>query len=139
MKKLAEDGQLSASDNDDTDEEQPVIKAKRKKSALPTNLDINDPEYKKIIAKRFGEETADEINVVDVNVSNYLRQNNDYIKSISMERPAEPSGPAPNSTAKRKHQITYLAYQAKQREVDLKNQAAANRQTKSQSRARYGF
>lgn len=141
MKKLAEDGQLSASDDEEIaeDNRESLKEHKTKKSAIPADLDINDPAYKKLIAKKFGEETPDQINIVDVNVSQYLRQNNEYIKSISMERQSEPNEPAPNSTARRKHQITYLAYQAKQREIDLKNQAAANRLTKSQSRARYGF
>lgn len=66
----------------------------------------------------------------------------------------------PNSTQKRKHQITYLAFQvniifflvsqklninfafffqAKERETELKNQWADNRQSKKQTQAKYGF
>merc|ERR1712136_73438 len=44
-----------------------------------------------------------------------------------------------NKLQKKKHQITYLAAQAKAREVDLKNQWAQNKATKRQTQAKYGF
>ncbi|XP_074604257.1 uncharacterized protein LOC141857667 [Brevipalpus obovatus] len=102
-------------------------------------IDVNDPTYKKYIAQKFGEDIPDQAQVIDVNVTQYLKSDTEHLKSISMERPSQDAGPAPNSLARRKHQITYLAYQARQREVDLKNQAAANRLTKAQTRAKYGF
>ena len=40
---------------------------------------------------------------------------------------------------RRKHQMTYLAFQAKQRELELKNQWAANRATQRETRKKYGF
>ncbi|GAB6018752.1 hypothetical protein CHUAL_000425 [Chamberlinius hualienensis] len=49
------------------------------------------------------------------------------------------AGPQPSAQHRRKHQITYLAYQAKARELELKNQWASNRFTKQQTRAKYGF
>ncbi|KAI6645696.1 hypothetical protein LOD99_12959 [Oopsacas minuta] len=40
---------------------------------------------------------------------------------------------------RRKHQMTYLAYQAKERELELKNQWAANRASQRETRKKYGF
>ena len=100
---------------------------------------LEDYTYKKMIASKFGEETADEINIVDIDVSKHLSQSKDWLKTISEEKEEPYQGVMPTSTARRKHQITYLAFQAKQREVELKNQWAANRMTKSQTRSKYGF
>lgn len=105
-------------------------------STIPVD---DDYTLKKKIAARFGDETADQISIMDVNVNDHLYQNKEYLKTISLEQPQEVKGDAPNATAKRKHQITYLAYQAKQRELALKNEWAANKVAKSQTRAKYGF
>ncbi|EFX88083.1 hypothetical protein DAPPUDRAFT_305525 [Daphnia pulex] len=66
--------------------------------------------------------------------------NMSYLKAISEEKSAS-RGPdiAYNKLQKKKHQITYLAAQAKAREVDLKNQWAQNKSTKRQTQAKYGF
>nr|XP_018908375.1 PREDICTED: proline-rich protein PRCC [Bemisia tabaci]XP_018908376.1 PREDICTED: proline-rich protein PRCC [Bemisia tabaci] len=45
----------------------------------------------------------------------------------------------PSTMEKRKHQITYLAHQAKENELELKNTWANNRQTRKQTQAKYGF
>lgn len=65
---------------------------------------------------------------------------NSQLKSISLEQ-GESRGPdiAYSKVHKKKHQITYLAAQAKAREVELKNQWAANKSTKRQTQAKYGF
>ena len=100
---------------------------------------MSDLQLKKKIARKFGDETADQIQLVDVNVNDHLYQNKEYLKTISLETPQEVKGETPNPTAKRKHQITYLAHQAKQRELALKNEWAANKLAKNQTRAKYGF
>ncbi|XP_077292088.1 uncharacterized protein LOC143915349 [Arctopsyche grandis] len=48
-------------------------------------------------------------------------------------------GDGPTNQQKRKHQITYLAHQAKANEQDLQNQWANNRMTKKQTQSKYGF
>lgn len=116
-------------------------------TAAPTSnqftLDPNsDTTYKKYIASKFGEESAEQISIVDVDISKHLSKNQDWLKNLSVEKPLtdeELGQSAPNSTARRKHHISFLAYQAKKREVDLKNQWAQNRITKSQTKSKYGF
>lgn len=45
----------------------------------------------------------------------------------------------PGGILKRKHQITYLAQQAKANEQQLKNLWAQNRATRQQTQSKYGF
>lgn len=111
----------------------------------PVMLDPNqDVTYKKFIASKFGDESAaGDIKFVDFDMSKHLSQNTDWLKNITVEREdhdeEESEGNTPNSTARRKNQITFLAYQAKKRETELKNQWAQNRVAKNQTRAKYGF
>lgn len=105
-------------------------------SAIP---DVNDDvTYKKFIASKF-DDSYDNIKIIDVDVSKHLSENKDWLKNISIEKDVDINMPAPNSMARRKNQITFLAYQAKKNELQLKNQWAQNRLTKSQTRAKYGF
>ncbi len=61
------------------------------------------------------------------------------LKAISEEKTRGGPEITYNKLQKKKHQITYLAAQAKAREVDLKNQWAQNKSTKRQTQAKYGF
>ena len=106
-------------------------------TSIPPSLD--DMTYKRLIASKFGEEAPEQINIVDIDVSKHLSESKDWLKTISEEKEEEYTGVQPSSTARRKHQITYLALQAKQREVELKNEWARSRTTKTMSRAKYGF
>ncbi|XP_054620666.1 proline-rich protein PRCC isoform X2 [Dunckerocampus dactyliophorus] len=54
--------------------------------------------------------------------------------SFSKKRGGQPTG-----QQRRKHQITYLIHQAKERELELKNSWAENRMTRRQTQAKYGF
>jgi proline-rich protein PRCC len=45
----------------------------------------------------------------------------------------------PSSDARRKHQITWLAIEAREREMKLQNQWAESKLTKRQTQAKYGW
>jgi len=65
---------------------------------------------------------------------------NSLLKSISEERSSVNMEDFQYSKMqKRKHQITYLAAQAKAQEVDLKNQWAQNKLSRRQTQQKYGF
>jgi len=100
---------------------------------------MQDVTLKKQILSKFNEDTSTDIDVMDVNVANHLTSSNEWLKTITEEEPEEVKGPAPTGAAKRRHQITYLAYQAKERELALKKEWAAAKHTKTQTRAKYGF
>ncbi|KAM3858677.1 proline-rich protein PRCC [Diretmus argenteus] len=65
-------------------------------------------------------------------------------KSITEEKQERKSfskkkGDQPTGQQRRKHQITYLIHQAKERELELKNSWADNKLTRRQTQAKYGF
>lgn len=65
-------------------------------------------------------------------------------KSMSEEKQNRQShskkrGGQPTGQQRRKHQITYLIHQAKERELELKNSWAENKLTRRQTQAKYGF
>ncbi|XP_029920276.1 proline-rich protein PRCC [Myripristis murdjan] len=65
-------------------------------------------------------------------------------KSMSEEKQERQSfskkkGDQPTGQQRRKHQITYLIHQAKERELELKNSWAENKLTRRQTQAKYGF
>lgn len=81
------------------------------------------------------------INIVDVNADDFI-STVDVHKSMTEEQPDRMShkkGDGPSSQQKRKHQITYLAHQAKEREIALKNEWSNNRMSRKQTQAKYGF
>lgn len=56
-----------------------------------------------------------------------------------VQRPVSMQSGGVSSQSKKKHQITYLAHQAKAMEMELKNQWAQNRMTRKQTQSKYGF
>ena len=74
---------------------------------------------------------SDLLGDVEISQSKRLTEEADYMAQIPS---AKFSG-----QEKRKHQMTYLAYQAKERELELKNQWSANRASKRETRKKYGF
>ncbi|CAL1533672.1 unnamed protein product [Lymnaea stagnalis] len=101
---------------------------------------MSDKEFQKLQGKRKrGLEEA--INFVDANVDDYvdpsevskhLTEETEYVSHKSKDN-------LPTAQQRRKKQITYLAYQAKERELELKNAWAQNRLTKKQTQSKYGF
>lgn len=94
-----------------------------------------------------GKELED-MDIVDVNADSALGGTSEIQENLLRElsaagesgyRPQPKKGEGPSSVSKRKHQITYLAFQAQEREQLLKNQWAQNAQTKRQTQAKYGF
>ncbi|KAJ8273629.1 hypothetical protein GJAV_G00103780 [Gymnothorax javanicus] len=63
-----------------------------------------------------------------------MTEEKDQRKSFSKKKGEQPTG-----QQRRKHQITYLIHQAKERELELKNSWAENKLTRRQTQAKYGF
>lgn len=97
-----------------------------------------DEEFLKLQGKpKRGKE---EINFLDVNTDDFINTA-EVTKGLSMEQEhrSHKKKDMPSSQQRRKHQIGFLAFQAKERELELKNQWATNRLTKKQTQAKYGF
>nr|KAG5706541.1 hypothetical protein BaRGS_028712 [Batillaria attramentaria] len=81
------------------------------------------------------------IEIIDANVDDYVDPS-ELMKGMTEESSYQPhrkKDNMPSSQQRRKKQITYLAFQAKERELELKNQWSQNRMTKSHARSKYGF
>ncbi|XP_059613122.1 uncharacterized protein LOC132259487 [Phlebotomus argentipes] len=107
---------------------------------------IDDTAYEKLCggSKRAKRARLDEINVVDIRSTDVMPTQEEWMRHAlanSTEMPtAKPAAGADASgLSKRKHQITYLAYQAKANEQELQAMWAANRQTRRQTQSKYGF
>lgn len=82
-----------------------------------------------------------EENIIEVDINNIMKSSVpelSYLPEQNLTKNVNRSD-EPTSEHRRRHQITYLAYQAKQNEQQLKNQWAMTRMTRKQTQAKYGF
>ncbi|XP_047474572.1 proline-rich protein PRCC-like [Penaeus chinensis] len=96
----------------------------------------------RLTGKRRGKGEA--INFIDVSADDALLTRDEWMtKALTEEKPTQSFSKKregmPSQRTKQKHQITFLAHQAKERELELKNNWAQNRMTKMQTQAKYGF
>ncbi|XP_014675532.1 PREDICTED: proline-rich protein PRCC-like isoform X2 [Priapulus caudatus] len=102
---------------------------------------VQDEKFLKIQGvKQRGKE---EINFIDVNADDELgHMDNHLIKGLSEEtehRSKRKKEEMPSAQQKRKHQLKYLAFQAKERELELKNAWAQGRANRKTAQSKYGF
>ncbi|XP_037549653.1 proline-rich protein PRCC isoform X2 [Nematolebias whitei] len=87
----------------------------------------------------------EEVKFLEIKGDDQLSGNQQWMtKNLSEEKQTRQSyskrkGVQPTGQQRRKHQITYLIHQAKERELELKNNWAENRLTRRQTQAKYGF
>ncbi|XP_068693496.1 proline-rich protein PRCC-like [Montipora foliosa] len=103
-----------------------------------TNIDLE--KLQKLTGRRNRHE---EINIVDVNADDQIGNAAEMMAKYGTEEVIHTSSrkkkDMPTAQQRRKHQITYLAFQAKEREFELRQQWSANRQTRRQTQSKYGF
>lgn len=86
----------------------------------------------------------EEINFLEIKGDDQLSGTQQWLLKGMMEEKQTRSfskkrGGMPTGQQRRKHQITYLIHQAKERELELKNTWAENKMTRRQTQAKYGF
>ncbi|XP_077279019.1 uncharacterized protein LOC143906447 [Temnothorax americanus] len=85
----------------------------------------------------------DEADIIEINGEDIKPDEREWlVKALTEEtvhRPVSMQGGGVNSQSKKKHQITYLAHQAKAMELELKNQWSQNRMARKQTKSKYGF
>lgn len=102
---------------------------------------FQDPEFQKAFGKHGPKGEIKVINVhldevlSGVDVTKNLPNDAEPMMSHSKKRNKD----MPSSQQKRKHQISFLAFRAKERELELKNQWAENKFNKRQTQSKYGF
>lgn len=85
----------------------------------------------------------DDIQFIDISQDQVKPSQDEWMRtSLQAETEPQQRGAlpiAPGAGTKKKHQITYLAYQAKANEQELQATWAANRQSRRQTQSKYGF
>ncbi|NWQ83439.1 PRCC protein, partial [Columbina picui] len=99
-------------------------------------------EFKRLQGKR--NRGREEINFVDIKGDDQLSGAQQWLtKSLTEEKTmksfSKRKGDQPTGQQRRKHQITYLIHQAKERELELKNTWSENKLSRRQTQAKYGF
>ncbi|XP_064608289.1 proline-rich protein PRCC-like [Liolophura sinensis] len=100
---------------------------------------LQDEEFLKLQGKKA--RGREQVNFIDID-TNEFTGTQDLMKTLTVEQEHtshRKKDNQPSGRQRHKHQITYLAFQAKERELTLKNQWAQNRQTKRQTQSKYGF
>lgn len=104
---------------------------------------FDDEAFMRLQGKR--NRGKEEVKFLEIKGDDQLSGNQQWMtKSITEEKQTRQSfskkkGEQPTGQQRRKHQITYLIHQAKERELELKNSWADNKLTRRQTQAKYGF
>ncbi|KAM4690338.1 proline-rich protein PRCC [Rhinophrynus dorsalis] len=103
---------------------------------------MDDEAFKRLQGKR--NRGREEINFLEIKGDDQLSGNQQWMtKSLTEEKNmksfSKKKGEQPTGQQRRKHQITYLIHQAKERELELKNTWSDNKLSRRQTQAKYGF
>lgn len=104
---------------------------------------FDDEAFMRLQGKR--NRGKEEVKFLEIKGDDQLSGNQQWMtKSMTEEKQNRQSfskkkGEQPTGQQRRKHQITYLIHQAKERELELKNNWAENKLTRRQTQAKYGF
>uniref|UniRef100_A0ABM5F4B0 Proline-rich protein PRCC isoform X2 n=1 Tax=Pogona vitticeps TaxID=103695 RepID=A0ABM5F4B0_9SAUR len=103
---------------------------------------MDDEAFKRLQGKR--NRGREEVNFVEIKGDDQLSGAQQWLtKSLTEEQNmksfSKKKGEQPTGQQRRKHQITYLIHQAKERELELKNTWAENKLSRRQTQAKYGF
>ncbi|KAG8232769.1 hypothetical protein J437_LFUL012907 [Ladona fulva] len=105
-------------------------------------LQLDEEAITRLCGRR-GRQEISESQIIDVCGESHLPDPKEWLtKQLTEEqetRSHRRRDGGPTTQQRRKHQITYLAFQAKERELELKNQWAQNRMSRRQTQAKYGF
>ncbi|XP_039276917.1 proline-rich protein PRCC [Nilaparvata lugens] len=114
-----------------------------------TNVELDQTALEQLCGRKERQKGAANIQLIDVSGDQILPDSREWLTKQLTEEQSQSHSQSqqrskrnkdgPTSQQKRKHQITYLAFQAKENELELKNQWANNRLSKKQTQAKYGF
>ncbi|XP_069073949.1 proline-rich protein PRCC isoform X1 [Pleurodeles waltl] len=122
-------------------EPDPAVSSPTETDAEPSSF-IDDEAFKRLQGKR--NRGREEISFLEIKGDDQLSGNQQWLtKSLTEEKNmksfSKKKGDQPTGQQRRKHQITYLIHQAKERELELKNAWSDNKLSRRQTQAKYGF
>lgn len=115
-------------------------------TSVGSNIKLNDMALNQLCGTRDRHKLkAENLELIDISGDSIMPDSREWLTKQLTEESQYTSAHShkkkdgPTSQQKRKHQITYLAFQAKEHELELKNQWASNRMSRKQTQAKYGF
>lgn len=108
------------------------------------NTTLEDDDLKQLIGNKVKRKKTEDINIVEISHEEVMPNRNDWMRNaLASSTQFVSKGIVSDDNlvpgSKRKHQITYLAHQAKANEAELQAMWAANRQSRRQTQSKYGF
>ncbi|KAF4528344.1 hypothetical protein B566_EDAN006599 [Ephemera danica] len=119
---------------------QSVVTEEQQPESAEQDLQLDEEALRQLCGRR-AQRGGEEVNIIELHGDNMMPDPKEWmLKQMTEEQESHAhKSSQPSSAHRRKHQITYLAFQAKEREIELKNQWAQNRMTKKQTQSKYGF
>ncbi|KAK9722377.1 hypothetical protein K7432_002725 [Basidiobolus ranarum] len=99
---------------------------------------LDEEAITQLMGRRAGKEQASSFNITTINQQDQLQDANIPSK-MSAGSSGRVLGAKPSGNQKRRHNIMYLAFQAKEREEELQEYYALNKKTKKETQGKYGF
>lgn len=112
-------------------------------SVQQEDLQLNDEALQRLCGRRAKRQQED-MQLIEVSGDAIMPDPNEWLtKQMTQEQETKThshrKNDGPTTQQRRKHQITYLAFQAKENELELKNQWSQNRMSRKQTQSKYGF
>ncbi|XP_069682465.1 proline-rich protein PRCC [Periplaneta americana] len=109
------------------------------------DLQLNEEALQRLCGRR-AKRQQQEMQLIEVSGDAIMPDPNEWLtKQLTQEQETKihshshRKNDGPTTQQRRKHQITYLAFQAKENELELKNQWSQNRMSRKQTQSKYGF
>lgn len=114
-------------------------------SVQQDDLQLNDEALQRLCGRRLKRQQQD-MQLIEVSGATIMPDPKEWLtKQMTQEQETKihshshRKNDGPTTQQRRKHQITYLAFQAKENELELKNQWSQNRMSRKQTQSKYGF
>lgn len=136
QKMMVNDGQEDA--------ESPADEYESSSQSAAGSIQQRERDIQALCGSRAKRARKEEINFIELSHEEVMPNRDEWLRSqLTATTEYQPRGLVgfddPGTGTKKKHQITYLAYQAKANEQELEAMWAANRNSRRQTQSKYGF
>ena len=104
-----------------------------------SDLTADAEAMQRLVGKNTIKQKKEEVNFIEVNQDDLKPDTREWLTKALTEEPERGPKNEIKGERKRKHQITYLAAMAKEREHELRQAWAANSQARRAAANKYGF
>lgn len=133
---------MSLNEQEDESQTDSVAHVQQNNVGIQQGYALEEDAIKQLIGNK--RKKTDDINIIEISHDQVMPNRDDWMRNaLASSTQYVPKGKLADDDllpgSKRKHQITYLAHQAKANEAELQAMWAANRQSRRQTQSKYGF